>query len=222
MPRQNRITPFGTIVATPARGTLMGNRGCLHDAAGQIRRPYQSKRWIICLLHFNQRHRTVMTPGQYTELFFLDEATALAAGHRPCAECQRDRFNHFRTLWAAANPQLAGGLTKPPATLIDTVLHEERLQPEKATVEVDQLPNGSFVALDDGNAYLVYQNKLLRWSPFGYENIAKSVPTLAVTLLTPPSIVRMLAAGYIADLHPTAVNCINLSVRFSAALSSRR
>lgn len=200
MPRQNRVTPFGTIMATPARGTLMGNRGCLHDAAGRIRRPYQSKRWIICLLHFKQRHRTVMTPGQYTELFFLDEATALAAGHRPCAECQRERFNHFRTLWAVANPSLAGGLTKPPATLIDTVLHEERLQPEQAAVSLDQLPDGSFVALDDGHAYLVHQTKLLRWTPFGYESLTTPLSVQSAKLLTPPSIVRTLAAGYVAGV----------------------
>ena len=201
MPRQNRVTPFGTIIATPARGTLMGNRGCLHDVTGRIRRPYQSKRWIICLLHFKQRQRTVMAPGQYTELFFLDEATALAAGHRPCAECQRERFTHFRSLWAAANPQLANGLTKPPATLIDAILHEERLQPEKATVAVDQLPTGSFVTLDDGDAYLVYQNQLLRWRPFGYETVATPLSTQLAKLLTPPSVVRTLAAGYEVDVH---------------------
>lgn len=181
----------------------MGNRGCLHDAAGQLRRAYHGKRWIICLLHFKQRHRIVMAPGQYTELFFLDEATALAAGHRPCAECQRERFVHFRTLWAAANPSLANGLTKPPATLIDSVLHEERLQPEKPNVEVEQLPDGSFVTLADGNAYLVYRAKLLRWRPFGYETVVTPLSTQGATLLTPPSVVRTLA-GYEASMHSSA------------------
>src|SRR6266513_3430279 len=108
MPLQNRVTPFGELVVTRARGTLMGNRGSLHDTERRIRRPFAVKRWIICVLEFKNRHRTVMTPGQYTELFFLDEATALAAGHRPCAECQRARFTIFRAHWAAANPALAG------------------------------------------------------------------------------------------------------------------
>lgn len=179
----------------------MGNRGCLHDAAGQLRRAYQGKRWIICLLAFKQRHRTIMAPGQYTELFFLDEATALAAGHRPCAECQRARFDRFRTLWAVANPQLAIGLTKPPATLIDAVLHDERLLPEKPTAAVEQLPTGSFVTLADGDAYLVYQGELRRWRPFGYEAVATPLSVQGATLLTPPSIVRTLVAGYEVGVH---------------------
>ena len=92
MPRQNRVTPFGDIIATPERGTFLGNRGILHDAEGRIKRAWQGKRWIVCVLEFRGRKRTVMTPNSYTELFFLDEATALAAGHRPCAECRHARF----------------------------------------------------------------------------------------------------------------------------------
>src|SRR3954465_1148608 len=103
MPRQNRVTPFGEIVATPERGTMMGNRGRLHDAGGRIFRPWQVKRWLICLLEFNGRHRQVMTPDRYTEPFFLDEATALAAGHRPCFECRRARFLAYRVAWATEN-----------------------------------------------------------------------------------------------------------------------
>src|SRR5512141_2915473 len=122
MPRQNRVTPFSKLIATPARGTLMGNRGALHNDQGQIRRQFQGQRWIICLLEFKGRRRSIMMPGQYTELFFLDEATALAAGHRPCAECQRERFNLFREFWAAANPELAGA-ARPAATVIDAALH---------------------------------------------------------------------------------------------------
>ena len=112
MPRQNRVTPFGDIVAVPARGMFMGNRGCLHDASaqltGRIVRPYRLTNWIYCVLSFKGRHRQVMSPGRYTELFFLDEATALAAGHRPCAECQRGRYNEFMRCWAAGNPELVG------------------------------------------------------------------------------------------------------------------
>src|SRR5262245_5003529 len=125
MPRQNRVTPFSTLIATPARGTLYGNRGCLHNEHGQIVRPFQGERWIHCLLEFKGRHRSpLMRPGCYTELFFLDEATALSAGHRPCAECQRDRFNLFRDYWAKANPRAAG--PRPSAVELDAFLHRER------------------------------------------------------------------------------------------------
>ena len=103
MPRRNRVTPLGEIVAVPERGTYFGNRGVLHDEGGRIRRPWQVRRWLICLLEFKGRHRAVMTPNRYTELFFLDEATGLAAGHRPCAECRRARFLAFRDAWAAGN-----------------------------------------------------------------------------------------------------------------------
>lgn len=125
MPLQNRVTPFGTLIATSERGTLMGNRGCLHDERQRIRRPFQLQRWLICLLEFKGRWRPMMKPGHYTELFFLDEATALAAGHRPCAECQRTRFDLFRETWAKANPKHTNK-TRPLATEIDTVLHKER------------------------------------------------------------------------------------------------
>src|SRR5262245_59079626 len=125
MARKNRVTPSGEIVATPERGTLMGNRGVLHDDQGRIVRRWQGKRWIACVLEFRGRKRTVMTPGRYTELFFLDEATALAAGHRPCAECQRERFNAFRDAWRRGN-----GVAMPPtAPEIDGRLHAERLGP---------------------------------------------------------------------------------------------
>src|ERR1700732_822885 len=107
MARQNRVTPAGDVIATPERGTFLGNRGVLHDDQGRIKRAWQLKRWIVCVLEFKGRRRAVMTPGRYTELFFLDEATALAAGHRPCAECRRERFNAFREAWLRGDP---GGL----------------------------------------------------------------------------------------------------------------
>lgn len=213
MPRQNRVTPFGELSATPARGTLMGNRGCLHDVQGRLRRTYQGKRWIICLLAFKQRRRTIMSPGQYTELFFLDEATALAAGHRPCAECQRERFNHFRECWAVANPHLIDTPT-PPVAMIDGVLHQERLKKEQRPIlslrEIDRLPSGCFVApINDGHAYLVVEGQLLRWTPFGYEQLAKPITTAVAILLTPPSTLRTLATGYVAGLHPSAAPVVN-------------
>ncbi|MCE7989773.1 MAG: hypothetical protein DYG89_52170 [Caldilinea sp. CFX5] len=214
MPRQNRVTPFGELIAAPARGTLMGNRGCLHDSQGNIRRAYQGKRWISCRLDFKNRRRAVMTPGQYTELFFLDEATALAAGHRPCAECQRERFNLFRVTWAAANPQLAGTAT-PTAGTIDNVLHAERLakapRPRLLLSELAQLPDGAFVApVGEDSAYLVLRGRLLRWSPFGYEKITELHRGTTVNLLTPPSIVQTLTAGYRAGLHLSATAVVDV------------
>src|SRR5262245_46713526 len=172
MPRQNRVTPLSEIIATPARGTLMGNRGCLHNEQQEIVRPHQGQRWIFCLLQFKNRHRTIMKPGHYTELFFLDEATALAAGHRPCAECSRPRFEHFRNLWALANPDLAHG-AKPLATIIDHVLHGERLDAgHKKPVYAEQLgalPDGSFVLFDhDLQPHLIFHKFLYTWSPEGY------------------------------------------------------
>jgi hypothetical protein len=172
-PRQNRVTPFSEIISTLARGTLMGNRGCLHNDKGSIRRLYQLKRWIICVLEFKDRQRSVMTPGHYTELFFLDEATALAAGHRPCAECQRERFNLFRTIYAKANPEF-GNNERPSAPMIDELLHQQRItEDNKKRTYVSRLadlPDGCFVTFDtDPNCYLVFKKELLRWTPFGYE-----------------------------------------------------
>ena len=209
MPRQNRVTPFSTLIATPARGTLMGNRGCLHDEHGQLRRAFQGQRWIICLLEFKGRKRPIMTPGHYTELFFLDEATALAAGHRPCAECQRDRFNLFREIWAKANPELAG-TARPAATVIDAGLHSERVatgaRQRSDCNSIEELPDGTFVTDDGHSAYLVLRHQLLRWSPAGYEDPTPRTIHYPIRVLTPASIVRALAAGYPVGLHPSALN----------------
>ncbi len=149
-----------------------------------------------------------MTPGQYTELFFLDEATALAAGHRPCAECSRARFEKFRALWAQANPDLAYG-SKPLATEIDDVLHRERINATKQKLtdqeKLGALPDGSFVALNDKKPYLVSQGFLLAWSPEGYGLRLAQQTDLIVQVLTPHSIVRMLALGYCPDVHSSAL-----------------
>src|SRR5262249_30593666 len=136
MPLQNRVTPLGELIATCERGTFMGNRGVLHDAGGRIKRAWQLKRWIVCVLQFRGRKRTVRSPGRYTELFFLDEATALAAGHRPCAECRRERFNAFRKAWRSAFTA---------ADEIDQQLHGERIGPDRSKrlfqASLDELPN---------------------------------------------------------------------------------
>jgi hypothetical protein len=207
MPRQNRVTPFSTLIATPARGTLTGNRGCLHDEYGQIRRPYQGQRWIICLLEFKGRKRAIMQPGHYTELFFLDEATALAAGHRPCAECQRDRFNLFREFWVTGNPELTTAV-RPAATVIDAVLHHERtaidIKARGLYHPIGDLPDGVFVAPDEQTAFLVLDHQLWQWQPDGYQRATKDISDSPVRILTPASIVRALSAGYPVNIHPSA------------------
>ncbi len=210
MPKQNRVTPWGELIATPARGTLLGNRGCLHDAQQQIRKLYLGKRWIICKLQFKNRHRMVMRPGLYTELFFLDEATALAAGHRPCAECSREQFDYFRILWAQANPRLAKS-KKPPAPFLDNVLHRERITADNKKVlyeaPLSQLPNGSFISLsNDQQAYLVLDTALWLWSPQGYLQKLTRKNDRLVQVLTPHSVVKTLAAGYRPALHATVLD----------------
>ena len=116
------MTPLGEVIATPERGLVDGNRGCLHNDEGEILRRYATKRWIACRLSFRgRRRRPLMAPGRFTELFFLDEATALAAGHRPCAECRRSDYNRFSDLWLALHPGQIG------ADAIDAQLHAERL-----------------------------------------------------------------------------------------------
>ena len=207
MALQNRVDPFGELIATESRGTLMGNRGCLHDDARRIRRRFVGRRWIFCLLEFRGRHRQVMTPGRYTELFFLDEATALAAGHRPCAECQRERYNLFREHWRASVPGWETSL--PSADEMDEVLHGERLnnQGEKRTwlTPLSELPDGVLVADHDGIPCLVLGKRLVRWEPgricAGHVPAARGVP---VQVLTPRSIVSAIAHGYPVTIHPTA------------------
>src|SRR5688572_22803835 len=212
MPRQNRVTPFSSIVAASARGTLTGNRGCLHDDHEHIRRHSQGTRWIVCLLEFKGRKRNLMTPGHYTELFFLDEATALAAGHRPCAECQRERFTKFRDLWAAANPELAAGTRRPAATVLDLALHNERTATinhgDGRCMSIESLPDGVFVADAEHNAYLVWSGQLLRWSPAGYARPTAPLHFPA-RVLTPASVVRTLAAGYPAGIHDSALETMD-------------
>lgn len=195
MPRQNRVTPSGEIVATPERGTLMGNRGLLHDGEGRIVRPWRERRWIACLLAFKGRRREVMSPGLYTELFFLDEATALAAGHRPCAECRRGRFDAFREAWAAAGLAIA----EVKAPNIDARLHEERLGPggTKRTfqADLDELPDGVFVRLAGRGdvAWLLWKGQVLTWSAGDYKERRPRPRGVEVVVLTPPSTVAAIS-----------------------------
>jgi hypothetical protein len=208
MPKQNRVTPFGSILAMPERGTFMGNRGVLHDNEGRIKRTWQVKRWIVCVLEFKGRKRKVMAPGRYTELFFLDEATALAAGHRPCAECRRERFNAFRTAWLAANA--GSGSQLPTATEIDNRLHLERIGPDSSkrlfTTGLDALPDGVFIKVErwGENAFLVWGDWLLAWSPGGYHERRPRPTGEAVLTLTPESTVGAIRAGYAPVVHASA------------------
>jgi hypothetical protein len=202
MPRRNRVTPFGDIVATEARGLLFGNRGVLHDERGRLIREWQVRRWIACLLEFKGRRRELLRPGRFTELFFLDEATALAAGHRPCAECRRDDLVRFRQAWADVHP---GGSLRVDD--IDRILHAERIdhsgRKRLHQAKLAELPDGSMVAEDD-QAWIVHGGDLLSWSPFGYGR-RRTIPRSGATLLlTPPSIVDVLRTGYGAGVHPSA------------------
>jgi hypothetical protein len=210
MPRQNRLTPLGDIIATPKRGTFMGNRGILHDAEGHIKRAWQLKRWIVCGLEFRGRKRQVMTPGRYTELFFLDEATALAAGHRPCAECRHARFLDFCNAWKTAHPAESGS-SRPTADEIDDRLHTERITSDRSkhsfVAALDELPDGVFVTVAawGEEAYLVQGDQLLAWTPGGYGERRRRPKGEAVKVLTPPSAVGAMRAGYVPEIHPSAV-----------------
>jgi hypothetical protein len=194
MPLQNRVDPFGNLFRTPARGTIMGNRGGVLHVNREIVRSYKSRRWISCVLEFRDRHRIVMSERRYTELFFLDEATALAAGHRPCAECRRKRFNAFRDAWRHAKRLN----TLPFADEMDLELHPERIEGgNKVTFEatIDSLPDGCFVAIRE-QPYLVWGNTILFWTPEGYARREARPQELTVTVLTPEPIVACIRHGY--------------------------
>lgn len=199
---RNRVDPFGEIIADPARGLWMGNRGRLHDAGRSILRPWQVRRWITCRLEFRGRHRDVMPPWRWTALFFLDEATAFAAGHRPCGECRHPDYRRFRELWAAVHPDDPVG-----ADWIDARLHAERLSgragKRTAPAELADLPDGAFV-VRDGAAWLVRDGFLLEWTPGGYAARRPRPAGGRVELLTPPSVVAVFRAGYRPRLHPSA------------------
>jgi hypothetical protein len=200
VPLQNRVTPFGDVVASPGRGLMMGNRGVLHDDRRRIVRAWQVRRWIACVLEFRGRRRAVMTPHRYTELFFLDEAAALSAGHRPCAECRREDYRRFQSFWRACH---GGGAA---ADEMDLRLHAERLVGKnKRTYRaaLASMPNGAYVALD-GVACLVLGRHLYAWSDSGYVERRSRPARCEVDVLTPRAMIGILAAGYRAGVHPSA------------------
>jgi hypothetical protein len=202
MPLQNRVTPSGDIIATVHRGTFVGNRGIIHDPATRtlLKKRWSSDAWLICVLEFRGRRRRVMERRSWTELFFLDEATAFAAGHRPCFYCRREDANRFRTAWEEGN-----GISEMRAPDIDAVLHRERLASGKKLhplpVALNKLPDGAMLQAG-GQSFLLVKGKALLWSPAGYRK-AQSVIEDA-KLLTPPSTVRAFSAGYRPVLHESA------------------
>jgi hypothetical protein len=196
---QNRVTPFGEIVALPGRGLMMGNRGILHDDARRIIRSYQVRRWIACRLEFHGRRRRVMQPHSYTELFFLDEATAFSAGHRPCAECRSADYKRFRSFWIACTGEPAN------ADAMDARLHAERVtRGRKITygAPLASLPDGTYVVLD-GRAWLAFGASLFEWSDSGYSKRRARPSEDVVEVLTPRSIVAIFTAGYRPEIHPS-------------------
>jgi len=205
MPLQNRVTPLGDLIADPACGLVYGNRGCLHDADGRIRRPYGVKRWIACRLEYKGWHRTpLMQPGKFTELFFLDEVTALAAGHRPCALCRREDYRRFVDRWSELHPGERDADTidaRLDAERVDRRARERRLHP----AAMDALPDGAFV-MHDGRAHLVLGKRLLPWTPAGYPSSEERPRRVVATLVTPPSLVALLRGweSTLPLLHPSA------------------
>jgi hypothetical protein len=206
VPLQNRVTPLSDLIAVQARGLVYGNRGCLHDERGRIRRRYSGRRWIACRLEFKDWHREpLMQPGKFTELFFLDEATAFAAGHRPCALCRRADYDRFGELWGELHHGQKG------ADAMDAQLHSERLAAPTRTqrhhdAELADLPDGAFV-LRDGAPLLVRGAELLTWSPAGYTARTARPTRMQVRVITPPSLVAILRAGWnpvVSLLHPSA------------------
>lgn len=198
-PKQNRVTPFGQFDAVEVRGTFLGNRGRLHNEAGEIgSRTFAHRSWICCLLEFKGRHRVVFSPTSYSELFALDEAVFMAAGHRPCGECRRAAFDSFKEAW-----RLAHGLAHlPRAAELDMALHAARLdhhgRQRTHTVQLGRLPDGVMIETPGsvGGAALVWRGQLHPWSHAGYGTPFDLDPESQVVVLTPQPTVAVLAAGY--------------------------
>lgn len=199
MPLQNRVTPTGEIVAHPARGQWMGNRGILHDDTQQLGvSRWKHQAWVTCVLSFKDVRRSLMSPGRYTELFFADEAVALAAGHRPCAECRRADFKRFQQAFSAAHSE-AG--TKISAPEMDKMLHKARVHSRSRMqrtyrAELDTLPEGAFFRLEgEGDPLMVRAGHVWAWSFEGYARVEGAIPG-EVEVLTPEPTVKALVAGY--------------------------
>ena len=199
---RNRVTPSGEMIAVADRGMFWGNRGPLLDRDGRLVRYATGQAWLICVLEFKGRRRQLWVPGRLTELFFLDEATALAAGHRPCGECRLPELTMFKRAWAAAHP---GADVHAPA--IDAHLHSDRLRRPGVRrtyrAVLADLPAGTMVEVDD-RPWLVLGGQLLAWSPGGYDERQTQPPDMEVTVITPKATVSTLAAGYWPIVHQSA------------------
>jgi hypothetical protein len=215
MPLQNRVTPMGELIAHPARGLVYGNRGCLHDEHGRIRRRCAVRRWIACRLEFRGWHRgPLLQPGRFTELFFLDEATALAAGHRPCALCRHEDHRQLVGMWCDLHPGETG------VEAIDERLHGERVDVRTGErrlhrADLGDLPDGAFV-LHDAEPLLVLGERLLRWTPAGYDTALPRPERGVAAVITPPSLVGLLRTDrepLVPFLHPSAFELIGRSTR---------
>ncbi len=206
MPLQNRVRPDGLLEAVGVRGTMMGNRGgCFHRPDRTLKhRHWASRQWICCVLSFKARRRQVFSPGLYTELFFLDEATALAAGHRPCFECRRADAIDFADAWARAHAELK----RPRAPDMDDVLHGQRLASAPTLpvrrARIGDLPDGVFVRVD-GGLWLVFEGQLRRWTHEGYKNDRQAGAMAEAEVVTPWPIVKAIEAGYRPALHASLV-----------------
>jgi hypothetical protein len=207
MPLQNRVTPSGDIIATPHRGIFTGNRGIIHDPATKtLMRRWASQAWLTCVCEFRGRRREVMGGRSWTELFFLDEATAFAAGHRPCFYCRRDDAKRFRAAWERGN-----GVVNVLAREMDATLHRERLDGGRKRRHVlpmppEDLPDGAMLQ-EGARIYLIVQGRALLWTPGGYREADDAVE--GALLLTPPSTLRALAEGYRPVLHPSALHFVS-------------
>jgi hypothetical protein len=202
MQLQNRVTPFGEIVAISQRGMFIGNRGIIHDPATKtlLNRRWTTKTWLVCSCEYKGRRRAVMAGRSWTELFFLDEAVALAAGHRPCFLCRREAAERFRNSWASAK-----GEPRPSAKAMDSVLHHERIEDGRKRVHPvpgppTELPDGTMVVAA-GSAFTLRSGRAHRWTNDGYASPERL--RRADGLLTPPSTLMALGSGYRPSLHPS-------------------
>ena len=196
---QNRVDPFGEIIRTPERGQWLGNRGVIHNHEQEITRPYKLKAWITCMLDFRGRHRNVMQPDCWTELFFLDEATAFSAGHRPCFQCRYKDHQLFKKFWVAGNPEYKFTM-KTPVAEIDKILHAERIAADGSKFiypdHLRALPDGTFIVLND-KPHLLVNAELYLWHPGGYSTPISFPGADIVNVITPHSIVNTFRAGYV-------------------------
>ncbi len=209
MPLQNRVTPFNVLEAAPERGTLMGNRGILHDAGKRIGvSKWKHKRWLACRTLFKGRKRGLMVPGEYTALFFLDEAVSLAAGHRPCKECRRTDHERFLARWIEAHQP--DKLERPSVDVVDEALHRDRVDGRRQRrhgARLGDLPDGAMLVLPEepDQAFLLWRDELHRWSHGGYVVRRAVDPDVTVEVLTPRATVEVIRRGYEPAVHPTAL-----------------